>query len=143
MARIPNSPDRPVNVDNIHTILGPESSFEGKLSFEGTVRVDGVFKGEIHTEDVLVIGEGARVEAEVKVGSIIVNGEVRGNVTATSAVELHAPGKLYGNITTPQLTIDKGVLFEGSCTMTTKASAHSAPAPAKDQSKDQDKATKA
>ncbi len=106
-----------VNVNDVHTILGPESSFEGKLVFDGTVRIDGNFKGQIKTDNVLVIGQGARVEATIEVGSIVVNGEVIGDVTAKQLVEIHAPGKLRGNISTPQLMIAKGVIFEGSCKM--------------------------
>jgi cytoskeletal protein CcmA (bactofilin family) len=106
-----------MNVEDIHTILGPESSFEGKLAFEGTVRIDGRFQGEINTDNVLVIGESAHVQANMFVGSIIINGEVRGDITAKQVVEIHAPGKLYGNITTPQLLIERGVLFDGSCNM--------------------------
>ncbi len=106
-----------VNVADVHTILGPESSFEGKLVFDGTVRIDGKFKGQIKTDNVLVIGQTAHVEATIEVGSIVVNGEVVGDVTAKQLVEIHAPGKLKGNITTPQLMIAKGVIFEGSCKM--------------------------
>ena len=108
-----------LNVNDVHTILGPESSFEGKLSFEGTVRIDGHFKGEIKTDNVLVVGQGARVEAQVHVGSIVINGEVIGDVFAKQSVEIHAPGKVRGNIATQQLVISKGVVFEGSCKMET------------------------
>jgi cytoskeletal protein CcmA (bactofilin family) len=106
-----------VVMSDVHTILGPESKFQGTLSFEGTVRIDGSFKGDINTTDVLVVGQGAKVEAEIKVGSIVVNGEVNGNITAKTAVEIHAPGKVRGNINTPVLVIDRGVTFEGSCKM--------------------------
>src|SRR3954463_5460902 len=106
-----------VAMSDVHTILGPESRFQGTLSFEGTVRIDGNFKGDINTGDVIVVGQGALVEAEIKCGSIVVNGEVRGNITAKTAVEIHAPGKVRGNITTPVLVIDRGVIFEGSAKM--------------------------
>lgn len=101
----------------MNALLGKGASFEGKLTFEGTVRVDGIFKGEIHTDDVLVIGETAKVEAEMKVGTAVVNGEVRGNITATKAIELSNPAKVRGNLKTPSLMIEKGVIFEGSCSM--------------------------
>jgi len=100
-----------------HTILGPESAFDGKLTFTGAVRIDGKFKGEISTNDVLVVGEGAEVEAQVNVGSLVLNGTLRGNVFAKKAVELMTPAKLYGNIETPSLVIHNGVIFEGSCRM--------------------------
>ncbi len=106
-----------VTMSDVHTILGPESRFQGTLSFEGTVRIDGYFKGDVNTNDVLVVGQGAKVEAEIKVGSIVINGEVNGNIIAKTAVEIHAPGKVRGNITTPALVIDRGVIFEGSCKM--------------------------
>jgi cytoskeletal protein CcmA (bactofilin family) len=111
------SPDKPINVGQTHTILGPESSFEGKLVFQGTVRIDGKFSGEVVTNDVLVVGEGALVKAELDVGSLVLNGEIHGNVRAKSAVEIHAPGKLRGNLETPKLVIDAGVTFDGHCKM--------------------------
>jgi cytoskeletal protein CcmA (bactofilin family) len=106
-----------VNINDVHTILGPESAFEGKLVFDGTVRIDGRFKGEVQTENVLVIGQGARVDATLIVGSVVVNGEINGDITAKHSVEIHSPGKVRGNITTPQLMIAKGVLFDGACRM--------------------------
>lgn len=105
------------NIGQVHTILGPESAFDGKLSFQGTVRIDGRFAGEVKTTDVLVIGESAVVKAELEVGTIIINGEVNGNVRAKNSVEIHAPGKLRGNVETPRLVMDAGVIFEGSCKM--------------------------
>jgi cytoskeletal protein CcmA (bactofilin family) len=101
----------------INTLLGPGSFFEGKLTFEGTVRIDGKLSGEIFSNDVLVIGEGAEVTAEIDVGVIIVEGSVTGNIRAKRAVELHAPARMRGNLETPSLFIDKGVLFEGQCRM--------------------------
>jgi cytoskeletal protein CcmA (bactofilin family) len=106
-----------INVQDVHTILGPESTFEGKLVFDGTVRIDGKFKGEVRTDNALVIGESARVEAQLFVGSIVVNGEIIGDITAKHSVEIHAPARVRGNIETPQLMIAKGVTFEGSCKM--------------------------
>jgi len=106
-----------VNIHDVHTILGPESTFEGKLVFEGTVRIDGTFKGEIQTNDILVVGQGATVEATANVGTVIVNGELVGDITATKRVELNAPAIVRGNISTPEITIAKGVVFEGNCHM--------------------------
>ena len=99
------------------TLLGRGSEFEGKLSFEGTVRVDGKLSGEIFTEDVLIVGEGAEVNADISVGSIIIQGTVRGNIVAKRGVEIHTPGRVRGNINTPSLLIEKGVLFDGQCQM--------------------------
>jgi len=117
-----------LNAEDIHTILGPESTFEGKLVFNnGTVRIDGNFKGEIRTANTLIVGETARVEANIDVGNIIITGEVIGDVTAKTSVGIERPGKLRGTIVTPELMIEKGVIFEGSCKM--EDSTASKPAP--------------
>jgi cytoskeletal protein CcmA (bactofilin family) len=102
---------------DVHTLLGKGSEFEGKLSFEGQVRIDGKYSGQISTRDVLVIGEGARVNAEISAGTVIINGQVEGNIKASGLVELHPPAKVKGSIETPALSMDKGVIFEGSCKM--------------------------
>lgn len=113
--------DSDIDVHDVHTILGPESSFEGKLVFDGTVRIDGKFKGEVHTEGSLVVGHGAYLEATVHVGHLVVHGDIVGDLHAREAIEVHAPAKVRGNITTPQLMIAKGVVFEGACKMTEPA----------------------
>ncbi|MBF5045403.1 bactofilin BacM [Aggregicoccus sp. 17bor-14] len=101
----------------VHTLLGKGSEFEGKLTFEGQVRIDGKFNGQIVTKDTLVIGDGARVNAEIQAGTVIINGLVEGNVRATSIIEVHQPGRIKGNLETPALAMDRGVIFEGSCKM--------------------------
>jgi cytoskeletal protein CcmA (bactofilin family) len=97
----------------ITTLLGRDAAFEGKLTFEGTVRVDGKFKGEVFSDGVLVIGEGAVVEAEIDVGEVIIQGTVIGNIKCKRSIEIHAPGRVKGDLHTPSLQIDKGVIFEG------------------------------
>jgi cytoskeletal protein CcmA (bactofilin family) len=108
---------RPDAVGEINTLLGRGSEFEGKLTFEGTVRIDGKLSGEIFSDDVLVVGEGAEVHASIDIGEIIVQGTIVGNIKAKRSVEIHAPGRVRGDITTPSLQIDKGVTFEGRCYM--------------------------
>ncbi len=108
---------------DVTTLLGKGCQFEGKLSFEGTVRIDGKLTGEIFTDDALVIGEGAEINAEVHVGSVIIEGSVRGNIHAKRSVEIRTPGRVRGNITTPSLFIEKGVMFDGTCQMETAAPA--------------------
>jgi cytoskeletal protein CcmA (bactofilin family) len=101
----------------VHTLLGKGSEFEGKLTFEGQVRIDGKFNGQIVTKDVLVIGDGARVQAEINAGTVIINGTVEGNVRASQLIELHAPARVKGNLESPALTMDRGVIFEGTSKM--------------------------
>src|SRR5262252_7315287 len=101
----------------LNALLGKVSEFEGKLTFEGQVRIDGKFTGQIITKDTLVIGDGARVSAEINAGTVIVNGLVEGNIRAAQLIELHQPGRIKGNLETPALSMDRGVVFEGSCKM--------------------------
>jgi cytoskeletal protein CcmA (bactofilin family) len=101
----------------VTTLLGRGSEFEGKLSFEGTVRIDGKLVGEIFTDDVLIIGDGAEVRAEINVGAIVIEGTVQGNINAKRSVEIHTPARVRGNIVTPSLFIEKGVMFDGNCQM--------------------------
>lgn len=123
----------PASSGDLNALLGRGSEFEGKLTFEGTVRIDGKFTGTIVTNDVLVVGEGAKVSAEITCGSVIVHGEIAGNVKAKSAVELHQPARMKGNIETPSLVIEKGVVFEGQCKMEgvekASSSSYSKPSP--------------
>lgn len=103
--------------DQINAFLGADTEFEGKLSFRGVVRIDGRFKGEILTEGTLIVGESASLECNIHVSHIIISGEIRGNITASDRIEIHAPGKVFGNIQAPTVVIDEGVVFEGNCRM--------------------------
>ncbi len=98
-------------------LLGPGAEFEGKLTFAGTVRIDAKFKGSITTNDVLVVGEHAKLDAEITCGTVIVYGEVNGNIIAKTAVELHYPARLRGDVETPSFMVEKGVVFQGQTRM--------------------------
>src|ERR1700733_13119656 len=105
--------DQQLPATEITALLGRGTQFEGKLHFEGRVRIDGVFKGEIRSDDTLIIGGGGGVPAEIDVATVIVRGgSVHGNVRAKSAIEIHAPGKLVGNIHSPSVFIERGVEFQ-------------------------------
>ena len=103
--------------DNLNAFLGEGTAFNGTLTFEGSVRIDGRLDGEIFTKDILVVGKGAEVKADIHAGAISVTGKVHGNITAERKVELYAGARLFGNISAPSLVMADGVIFEGSCTM--------------------------
>jgi cytoskeletal protein CcmA (bactofilin family) len=103
--------------DQINALLGKNTEFEGKLTFEGAVRIDGRFAGEILTPGTLIVGESASIQSRIKVSDIIISGEVRGDIIADGKVEIHAPGKVFGNIHAPTLVVEEGVIFEGNCRM--------------------------
>ena len=102
----------------LSALLGRGTRYSGKLYFEGRVRIEGQFEGEIRGDDVLVIGDGAEVVADIEVGvCIIVGGSVRGNIRAREAIELHLPAIVVGDLHAPNVFIDRGVQFEGTCRM--------------------------
>jgi cytoskeletal protein CcmA (bactofilin family) len=107
------------NLDSatITGIIEPGCEFEGKLSFLGAVRISGTFRGEIFTPDTLIIGEGARVQANVQAGTVVVSGEFSGQIRAQYRVEIQKPAIFRGDIHTPSLHVEEGVIFEGSSKM--------------------------
>jgi len=107
--------------------FGPGLVFEGKLSFQGQVRFDGTFTGEITTDDLLIIGETAKVSADITCGSVVINGEVNGKIKARDSVELRGHARVKSDITTPSLVMDKGVVFDGYCNMMDKRDVVSLP----------------
>ena len=106
---------RDIEPGDVEAFLGKNTSFEGKMAFEGMARLDGKFNGEVSSGDFLFIGEHADIDAKINVGTLVVDGKVNGNVSATSKVAIHTTGELYGTISTPALVIEEGGLFEGSC----------------------------
>ncbi len=99
------------------TTLGRETNFQGTLRFTESLRILGRFSGEIISPGRLVVEEGAEVKASIRVGSVVVGGVIRGNITAKNKLEMLATGKVIGNIRTAKLKIADGVVFEGKCEM--------------------------
>jgi cytoskeletal protein CcmA (bactofilin family) len=94
------------------------SEIEGKYTFSGTVMLNGRLKGEILTNDTLIIGEKGVVNANIRAGTVIISGEVVGNVLATERVELRGTARVFGDVESPVVVVEEGVLFEGHCRMT-------------------------
>jgi cytoskeletal protein CcmA (bactofilin family) len=104
-------------IEKITTTLGKETNFSGILKFRESLKIDGKFEGEIESPGFLYIENGAVVKANIKVGSVVVGGVVRGNIEASERLEMLATGRVYGNIRTAKLNIADGVVFEGKCEM--------------------------
>ncbi len=102
--------------DKIVTFLGGNTRFEGKLSFTGAIRIDGEFIGEINApEGNLIVGEGARIDSDIHVSTIVISGEINGNISAETKIEVLVPGKVTGNIQAPTVVVQEGVIFSGNC----------------------------
>jgi cytoskeletal protein CcmA (bactofilin family) len=103
--------------DQAVTFLGKNTAFEGKLSFQGTMRIDGHFKGDISNGGHIIVGEEGLIEGDMHISYIVISGEVQGNIIADQRVDIHAPGKVFGDIQAPAVVIDEGVIFEGTTRM--------------------------
>ena len=108
------------NADNVDTLIGKNTVFEGKLSATGGIKVEGTVRGTIDCEGVVIVGVGGRIEADITSATAIIGGEVIGNITAHDRLEIISKGKVQGDITTAHLVIEDGVIFEGSCHMITE-----------------------
>jgi cytoskeletal protein CcmA (bactofilin family) len=104
---------------NIIAFLGKETLFKGYLQFEGTVRIDGVLEGEIHSNNTLIIGDGASINGTINVGRVVCGGTVNGKIIANESIQLVKPSNVKGEIKTPALLIEEGVIFNGQCEMGT------------------------
>lgn len=119
MEQIRNTDDTVENstAQHVTALIDQGASFEGQLTFEGTVRIAGKFKGEIFTKDTLVIDAGAEVEAQVEADVVIISGHLKGNIFARRRVQMFPPAVFKGTVTTPSLKIEEGVVFEGATYM--------------------------
>lgn len=98
-------------------LLDKGCSFRGRLTFDGTIQINGDFEGEIFSDGTLIIGAEAHVSAKVSVGTLVIYGQLQGEIEAKTRVELHVPAKVRANIMTPRLTMEDGVFFLGHCQM--------------------------
>lgn len=97
--------------------LDQDTAIKGDISFKDTLRIDGTFEGSIRAGKHLVVGEGAKVDAEIEVGSIYVSGQLKGRVKASERVELHRSARVESEVITPVLVVEEGAVFEGKCSM--------------------------
>lgn len=107
--------------DKIKAFLGEGSQFEGTLVFDDIVRMDGNFSGKISTNDTLIVGDKADIEAEITVGTLILSGRFKGKIQATAKVELRSTAQVEGAITTPSLIVEEGVVMNSTVNMTQQA----------------------
>jgi cytoskeletal protein CcmA (bactofilin family) len=107
--------EREILDSKIAGLIDQGTELKGDLTFKGAFRIEGHFKGTINSDSLLIIGERGKVEADVKVGQVVINGEIRGNVQASERVEIHSKGRVYGTIQTPKLVVEEGAYLEANC----------------------------
>jgi len=106
--------------NTICAIIEEGCRFEGNLSFNGVVRIAGSVTGSIFSNDTLIISEGAIINADINANVILITGTVKGNIKATSRVEIRKPARFEGTITSPSLIVEEGVIFHGITKMKDK-----------------------
>ncbi|MEK6600769.1 MAG: polymer-forming cytoskeletal protein [Candidatus Binatota bacterium] len=99
------------------SVIDQGCELEGRLTFVGTLVLNGKFRGELFSSDTLLVGETGQAEAEIQVGVAIVSGQITGNIIAHERVELRGTARIYGDIVTPVLVLEEGVVFDGRCKM--------------------------
>ncbi len=103
--------------EDVIAFVGKGVEFKGTITYNGTVRIDGILDGEIHTDGTLLIGEEAVLTAKVSAGTVISKGKITGDITAKEKVRLLSPAILNGSVKAPTLSMEEGVLFNGNIEM--------------------------
>lgn len=101
----------------ISAIIEEGCRFEGNLSFNGVARIAGMVSGSVFSNDTLIVSEGAVINADINANVILISGNVKGNIRASSRVEIRRPARFEGTITSPSLIVEEGVIFHGTTKM--------------------------
>jgi len=105
------------SVDRIEAVIGPAASFTGHLKCDGSVRIDGLCEGTIETAGNVIIGEGAKVMADIIAENVSVSGAVKGSITARGRLEILPTGRVWADLTVTSFLIDEGGFFRGGIIM--------------------------
>lgn len=103
--------------EEINAFLGAGTVYNGKLAFQGAVRIDGEFTGEVSSEGALIVGKDAVIEGTLNVGELILAGSFHGDVFAKKRVTVHKTGILEGTMHTPALVVEEGATIDGHTSM--------------------------
>ena len=101
--------------NKISTVIADDIEFKGRLVFKNSLKIKGNFFGKIESDGHLIIGQEATVSADAKVNTITVNGKFNGKISAEKSVELSKKSETHGDIITPEIYIEKGSVFNGTC----------------------------
>jgi cytoskeletal protein CcmA (bactofilin family) len=99
----------------INSIIGEGTAFRGELSLNGLLRIDGDFSGTVRTSGKVLVGKSGRAECTIKAATVVIGGIVKGNIFADDKVIILSTGMMIGNISTPRLIVEEGVIFNGNC----------------------------
>lgn len=103
--------------ENLDTLIGSKTIFEGVLMSNESICIEGTVKGKVECKGTVVIGQEAKIKADIVAENVIIGGQVNGNISTKNKLEITTTGKVKGDIETSRLVIAEGVVFEGSCRM--------------------------
>jgi cytoskeletal protein CcmA (bactofilin family) len=121
-ARRNPSKNGPILPDEV-AFIGKDVEFKGVITYSGTVRIDGALDGEVHTDGGLLVGPEAVLKAKVSAGTVVCQGTIHGDIHAKDQIVLRAPAVVEGNLITPVLSMEEGVMFNGTLEMKPQAKA--------------------
>jgi cytoskeletal protein CcmA (bactofilin family) len=101
----------------VNSTIGSDSYFGGRFLVKGSMRIEGTFEGRVLLVDQLEVGSKARVKTNISATSVVVEGIVIGNIAASKRILLLATARVLGDLKTPELIIQDGVILEGHCTI--------------------------
>jgi len=110
--------EKTIDENKLTGFFDKDTDIKGDLSFKGSFRIDGRFTGKIDSDSILIVGDNGKVEADIKIGNIIINGEVNGTIQAKEKVEINATGRVIGTVITPKLAVEEGAYLEANCQIT-------------------------
>ena len=99
----------------INSIVGENTRFKGELDLNGVLRIDGDYSGIIRTPDKVLVGRNGRAECTIYAGTIVIGGVVKGDIYSSEKIIILSTGMVIGNLTTPRLIVEEGVILDGSC----------------------------
>lgn len=107
--------NKKVDENKLSGFLDEGAELDGAMKFRGSFRIDGSFKGKIEADAVLIIGPKGKVEAELNVSHVVINGAFTGNIKAAEKVEINREGRVCGTIITPKLVVEEGAILDAQC----------------------------
>jgi len=101
----------------INSIIGEDTQVKGEIISKGSVRLGGEFEGKIQAHGDVLIGEGSRVTGSIAGARVTVSGDVNGNISANTGLEITKTGKVYGDVISDKLIVDEGAIYKGKVTL--------------------------
>lgn len=106
-----------IKIDEIDTVIGPGTNFEGNIQATGIVRVDGIFAGDMYSQGDIIIGEHGKVKGTLAARNVIVAGISQAKLTCEGKLEIKSTGSVIGDVEVGSIVIEENAVFKGQCIM--------------------------